>query len=985
MSGYSITKGVFRYTAMPEVMPRVRTLLFGGFGYIPFFIAAVYQMVGLLPKNHPYLLQSNIGKYGIRHVIAQAASNIELSFKNIDQLVLFIAVLAGLVIFVIQFFAIASLFVLQPVYALPTNWNGFFTVTNVGYRTHDIAFMMLDMVFGVPHPSIANTGFFESCIGVATPCRGTTNIALSGINTALFTNVTPVEADQLGPLAPDAYLVFPFPYHDGLHQLFAIYSTALLVIAVMITSYFVATILGETAQSGTPFGRRFNKTWAPLRIVIAFGLLVPLTIGLNSSQYIVLFSAKYGSAFASNGWRYFNDTLAASYFGAGQQMVSVPNVPELYDLTQFMFVARTCKYVHDFYTQKAKIDEAANAGNPTPGPLTVDEQVQAYVLMEDQKIPNNSIMVLSGTSYAGVKGVYTDNVRTMRIRFGIKDEDKYGDSQSGVSPVCGEVTLPFTDGSNLGLQLNYVETIQSAYFRLARDLWHNTAWNGVSGGPGFPAFSPVLNHRYRFIADRGVNGLPISPPATLLTTPLIYAGSDQDHAIPLDPIYVQNINDNAQATMEAAVTTAVAEAVANGIWGGFTGGVTNAAADDLYGRGWAAAGIWYNRIAQVNGQLNVAVFASPTVSAYPAILEQVGRIKAKYDNTVSPEVRFDPTAAGIDSIGLLLDKAHGEEYAKVLNTALKDWENASGIEQVRAAGPNPIIAFFKQFFGLSGLYNMRDNQANRTHPLAMLSGVGKSLVESSIRSLGLSIIAVGGGAGTGSKSGKQFANLMASFFITMAMLGLTVGFILFYVVPFLPFIYFFFAVGGWVKGIFEAMVGAPLWALAHIRIDGNGLPGNAALNGYFLIFEVFLRPILIVFGMLASISTFSALVSVLNDIFSLVVENAAGYDLESELATPRNVLVYMRSSIDEFFFTIIYTIVVYMLGMSSFKLVDTMPNNILRWMGQSVATFGDQREDPAQNLVSRASIGSQQALSKMGGGLSGLAEAGVNSTGTTKA
>ncbi len=272
---------------------------------------------------------------------------------------------------------------------------------------------------------------------------------------------------------------------------------------------------------------------------------------------------------------------------------------------------------------------------------------------------------------------------------------------------------------------------------------------------------------------------------------------------------------------------------------------------------------------------------------------------------------------------------------------------------------------------------MRDNSdpANNTHPLARLSGVGKSLVEGSIRSLSYAGLATITGALGVTPS---IAQIVANFLITFAMLGLTVGFILFYIVPFLPFIYFFFAVGGWVKGIFEAMVGAPLWALAHIRIDGNGLPGNAALNGYFLIFEVFLRPILIVFGMLASISTYSALVSVLNNIFSIVVENTAGYDVQSEIAAPRDTLNYMRSEIDEFFFTVIYTIIVYMLGMSSFKLVDTMPNNILRWMGQSVATFGDQREDPAQNLVSRASIGSQQALANIGRGLQATSKSAID-------
>jgi conjugal transfer/type IV secretion protein DotA/TraY len=205
------------------------------------------------------------------------------------------------------------------------------------------------------------------------------------------------------------------------------------------------------------------------------------------------------------------------------------------------------------------------------------------------------------------------------------------------------------------------------------------------------------------------------------------------------------------------------------------------------------------------------------------------------------------------------------------------------------------------------------------------------------------------------------------------MVALTAGFILYYIVPFLPFIYFFFAVGGWVKGIFEAMVGVPLWALAHIRIDGEGLSGQAAINGYFLIFEIFLRPILIIFGFLASILIFSALVEVLNEIFNLVVANVGGFDVNEEAndtaGTGISYMAFYRTAVDELFFTIIYAVVVYMIGQSCFKLIDQIPNNILRWMNQNVATFNDSREDPAQGLVGTAQMGAQQGLQSMGGGL----------------
>jgi conjugal transfer/type IV secretion protein DotA/TraY len=192
--------------------------------------------------------------------------------------------------------------------------------------------------------------------------------------------------------------------------------------------------------------------------------------------------------------------------------------------------------------------------------------------------------------------------------------------------------------------------------------------------------------------------------------------------------------------------------------------------------------------------------------------------------------------------------------------------------------------------------------------------------------------------------------------------------------PFLPFIYFFFAVGGWFKGIFEAMVGAPLWALAHIRIDGPGLAGQAAVTGYFMIFEIFLRPILIIFGLLASISIFAAMVSVLNQTWDLVTANLSGFDMKTENTTPSTFLNFVRGPIDEFFFTIIYTIVVYLMGMTSFKLVDIIPSNIMRWMGQAINTFSDQREDAGQTLSSTSMIGGQQAISQLGNVARGLSQ-----------
>ena len=140
------------------------------------------------------------------------------------------------------------------------------------------------------------------------------------------------------------------------------------------------------------------------------------------------------------------------------------------------------------------------------------------------------------------------------------------------------------------------------------------------------------------------------------------------------------------------------------------------------------------------------------------------------------------------------------------------------------------------------------------------------MIEASIRN-------IGGGAALGAVSMLSIpylgtaAGAASSLLLTVASITISMGFLLFYVIPFMPFLYFFFAVGGWIKTIFEAMVGAPLWALAHLRIDGDGLPGDAAMKGIYMIFEIFLRPILIIFGLLAAFIIFSAMVKVLNEIF----------------------------------------------------------------------------------------------------------------------
>ncbi|MCM2343142.1 MAG: hypothetical protein NDJ24_01115, partial [Alphaproteobacteria bacterium] len=76
---------------------------------------------------------------------------------------------------------------------------------------------------------------------------------------------------------------------------------------------------------------------------------------------------------------------------------------------------------------------------------------------------------------------------------------------------------------------------------------------------------------------------------------------------------------------------------------------------------------------------------------------------------------------------------------------------------------------------------------------------------------------------------------------------------------------------------------------------------------------------------------------------------------------------YIRGAFDKFFYTCIYTVLVYMMGLSSFKLVDAIPDRILRWMGTSVKTFSETAENMAGELVGKSYQVSQSAAGNMDG------------------
>ncbi len=930
-------KDVIKYATLPRVVPRIFGLFNLSFIHLAYLVAVIYRSVGLLPAGHPLLNGKNIGKYGIRHVIAEAANNLKISKDNIDQILVFIAILFAFVIIIFQIVAI--LIAIATPDAVAADFADYFITMS---PRHDIAFILLDRVFGIE-------GLFDSCVLTAAsdPCQRlvirpddnaiSESVTVNGI-TYNYT-YTPMEYAN-GDNVSSGKTIF----HVALASMFQFYSSALLVIAFIIFLYYIIVIIAETAQTGTPFGKRFNSVWAPLRMVFALGILIPLNTGYNGAQYMVLFAAKWGSGLATNGWIAFTGKLANGTEMVTQnnpeEMVAIPKEPDPAGLIKFMTLAKTCRKYYE------TINVCKDGGNKCTGPeyilpdigsnyLSLDNPnagppqeagnrngVKAYLVRSQNNNPNYLPFIY--TTYDEALDFYGSG--DVMIRFGVRDKEAYSAEKGHVSPICGEIVLKTGDLVEPGSKF-----LRTAYYNELKRMWLEDFETSVEGITGDLEFS-IITSVYVWNEEKSSNdNLPMTEP-----TP------DEFKAL------IEKYKNQYKAIIEAAVNEQATKSYA-------------AISPEFLNRGWAAAGMWYNRIAEMNGAFITSAMDIGTVSKKPAVMQEIARKKAQVDENVSSEDECNPTLS--DGKAIKFDDGDmGRGMAKIL-CGLDKFINLSDVSEDSRSHANDNNIWLKTIsfiFGLDGLFSFRENED--VHPLAQLSGLGKTLIENTINRVLFA---------SGASMGKQaiakmlnsesaaLADAFASAAWSIATIGLTAGFLLYYVLPFMPFVYFFFAVGTWVKSIFEAMVGVPLWALAHIRIDGNGLPGDAAMNGYYLIFEIFLRPILILFGLLASVTIFAALARVMNEIWDVVTDNVAGYDTSTIPVTgdPPPETANFRGAVDQLFFTVMYVIIIYMLATSCFKLIDLIPNQILRWMGASVTTFGDSNDGAAEKISQYAAFG----------------------------
>lgn len=821
--GNITTSSVVRYAFMPEILPRLRRLGMN-FGHFAYVIALIYSSCRLIPAGHPMLNPANIGRYGMRQVVATAANNLTISRQNIDQIAIFVAILLGLVMTVAQLVIIVFMVGIGSANASP----GFFETAE---PNTDTALTFLQSVFGL-------SNFFN-------------NSTMPGLSLA-----------------------------NSFHQMLAFYSTAMMVIAVIIVLYYVVVVVGESAQSGTPFGRRFNGLYAPLRLVLALGLLVPLPTGLNSGQYLVLHIANFGSGLATNAWYKFTDGLFnpsnITYSNATSAALAtdVVNVAKNVYMSEVCMAAFNSLDTSDRKMQLREFNHHATSYTPARG--------------------GGRTAIVPGSEKATM--AWTRDMRT-----GISSVSDRGEN-------CGEITFKYNfveqDELNRDLSVKAVDIYMKAIKKFAEDIRANDA--------------PQMVAAYK----SGGTGAVTSVTPDTIATKIVNLQAEV-----IDGFKAMDLKDLMTKTLGNS--------------------------DDLKKSGWGDAAVWYMRIAAANQKIYQAIATSaPQIPSRMVVNSDTNADEGTWS--------WMGWRTSLDRQISTIMKKTGEEFLDRTHPVVTGSDDRIYFTQQidQAENESWFYWIITKVFPIEDLQELTNPNTKEILPMIKLIQLGTSVIHNS------SVALAGAAAASIASLIPGIGGIMqaaGNMLTVIASIGLGIGFMLAYLLPLMPFIYFFFALVEWVMGVVEAVVNMPLWALSHLRIEGDGLPGPGAQQGYFILFGILLKPVLIIFGLVFGFIVFNAGGYVLNEMFSKAVEIANAGAALGTFA----IVAYL----------IIYTIICYNLAMVSFKMIDTIPAQAFRWMGQGNPNFNDGKPDPIGDQ-SRVVIGAAAAV----GALAQSANSGIAAT-----
>ncbi len=200
-----------------------------------------------------------------------------------------------------------------------------------------------------------------------------------------------------------------------------------------------------------------------------------------------------------------------------------------------------------------------------------------------------------------------------------------------------------------------------------------------------------------------------------------------------------------------------------------------------------------------------------------------------------------------------------------------------------------------------------------------------------------------------------FQPISSTFSALIPVFGLLLG----VYVPAIPAIYHLFGVIAWMIAVIELMIAAPVIAMAMSTTTGHQIAGNAE-PALVLILQIFLRPALIIFGLMSGLLLSNVVLSLLNQsMVAFIASFSASFQTVTGQVSAASMLIATGLAV------VFYGYVVTTLVANCYSLIFRLNDRILQYVGGQIEYSGLEemikgvRSDTMGKFSAAASSGTQ--------------------------
>lgn len=730
---------------------------------------------------------------------------------------------------------------------------------------------------------------------------------------------------------------------DPIRNIMMVFNALVLTTGSVLLGYNLLIGTMATAQHGEMLGK-YSTQMTPLRMAYASFLLIPIANGYSLIQMIIMWLIVYGAKFASILWHMFvsSDNLATA--------LSVsPIRPEAKELARNVLLASTCMAA---IQKQAQLDGDEN-NVQMAWSYGYGDARKVWKLDDLPKLvadnPEDEI-VLNAGNVNGTNGITDNACGTLVIPSFTEERDGYhqGQDKTKMATEMGTIVLGGTAAwrseSTTVKAVSGVTALYSA-FRLLIDYKNDRAkwltWlNTLS--IEHASSTEVLMANAKKAADAIVSKVAkqeIEREEEVMKRLQEINSAQNIHAINmghdnlaakkaisqdlLPDDQILQLIDGLASTYQTQFRAKAAKTY-NG------GEVYDNLVRNANDFGWLMAGSFYTQMSSMTDSINKIALELP---------------KSEFKITPPP--------------GMQNDK-YNTKYMAALNYYLsesKAFKNDNIRLQTRVhienGGHWDSKRFLDSGFNLSLVFDsllsssMNNMISDQEHPMLQIKRLGSLMITSAtmlIAHMTTNLQNTEGGI-------SFFISIFGwTLIASLLMGGITMNFIL----PMMPTFIWVGMVLGWLVLVFQAMIASSFWIMMHIAPhSGDDFIGGQK-QGYMLTFTLVARPVLMVFGYIASVIILTVVGYVVNTLF-VFIYGFSNVESSGLITAVVGLLVV----------PLIYCAFVWNMIKEVMNLMYRLPDELLSWMGGG-SQLGSYAQSMSHGSVAAFGMINQQATQPFG-------------------